>query len=101
MNVDSVGFANSQVRGYEKLKKEEETPQVDEPKVEEVDEEESLPDDGGQRGVIRNLMEGHYKGVSDVRLRINFHEEITAIENQQLQAASAEKLNRSILRLIH
>ena len=90
MNVDSVGFANSQVKGYEKLKKEQEPTEVVEPKVDEVDEEESMGDDGGQRGVIRNLMEGHYKGVSDVRLRINFHEEITAIENQQLQAASVE-----------
>jgi hypothetical protein len=90
MNVDSVGFTNSQIRGYEKLKKEQEPQEVVEPKVEEVDEEESSGDDGGQRGVIRNLMEGHYKGVSDVRLRINFHEEIMAIENQQLQAASAE-----------
>ncbi len=90
MNIDSVGFANSQIRGYEKLKKEQEPKEVDEPQVDEVEEEESAGDDGGQRGVIRNLMDGHYKGVSDVRLRINFNEEIKAIENQQLQAASAQ-----------
>lgn len=88
MNIDSVGFTNSQVRGYEKLKKEQEPQEVVEPRVDEAQEEESVGDDGGQRGVIRNLMEGHYKGVADVRLRINFHEEIMAIENQQLQAAS-------------
>ena len=88
MNIDSVGFTNSQVRGYEKLKKEEEPQVVNEPQVDEVQEEESAGDDGGQRGVIRNLMDGHYKGVAEVRLRINFNEEITAIENQQLQAAS-------------
>jgi hypothetical protein len=88
MNIDSVGFTNSQVRGYEKLKKEQEPQDVVEPQVDEAQEEESLGDDGGQRGVIRNLMEGHYKGVADVRLRINFQEEIAAIENQQLQSAS-------------
>lgn len=32
-------------------------------------------------GVLRNLMAGHYKGVADVRLRINFHEELMAMQN--------------------
>ena len=41
------------------------------------------------RGVIRNLLNGHYKGVADVRLRINFHEELAAMEQAEL-AASAE-----------
>lgn len=42
--------------------------------------------DGAQKtkGVLRLLQEGHFKGVSDVRLRINFHEEIQALENQKL-----------------
>jgi hypothetical protein len=40
------------------------------------------------KGVVRNLLEGHYEGVADLRLRINFHEEIQAIEEQaQLEAA--------------
>ena len=34
------------------------------------------------RGVIRLLQEGHFKGVADVRLRINFAEEIAALQNQ-------------------
>lgn len=38
------------------------------------------------KGVIRNLMNGHFKGVADVRLRINFNDEITAME----QAESAK-----------
>jgi hypothetical protein len=29
-------------------------------------------------GVTRNLLEGHFKGVADVRLRINFHDELLA-----------------------
>lgn len=37
-------------------------------------------------GVIRNLLEGHFKGVSDVRLRINHFEALQAIEQEQLQA---------------
>lgn len=41
-----------------------------------------------QPGVLRLLQEGHFKGVADVRLRINFYEELQAIENQgRLEAA--------------
>jgi len=35
-------------------------------------------DDGEARGVIRLLEAGHFKGVADVRLRINFFEELSA-----------------------
>jgi len=35
------------------------------------------------KGVIRNLQAGHFKGVADVRLRINFHDEIAAMEQAQ------------------
>jgi hypothetical protein len=45
-----------------------------------------------QKGVIRNLLAGHYKGVSDVRLRINFFEELAAIEAAKVQAVTAEKV---------
>lgn len=37
------------------------------------------------RGVIRQLQEGHFRGVADVRLRINFHDEIAALENEELR----------------
>ncbi len=43
-------------------------------------------------GVIQNLMDGHYKGVADVRLRINFNEEIEALEAAQRQAIADEQL---------
>jgi len=34
-------------------------------------------------GAIKNLQDGHYKGVADVRLRINFADQIAALENEQ------------------
>jgi hypothetical protein len=38
-----------------------------------------------ERGVIRLLQDGHFKGVADVRLRINFYDELNSIEHQNLQ----------------
>ena len=35
-------------------------------------------DDGKAAGVLRNLEAGHFKGVADVRLRINFFDELSA-----------------------
>ena len=45
-----------------------------------------------EKGVLRNLLEGHFKGVSDVRLRINFFEELAAIEAAKIQTVTAEKV---------
>jgi hypothetical protein len=45
-----------------------------------------------EKGVLRNLLEGHYKGVSDVRLRINFFEDLAAIEAAEVQTVTAEKV---------
>lgn len=44
-------------------------------------------------GVLRLLQEGHFKGTSDVRLRINFSDKIAALEAQQLQAVAEEKVD--------
>lgn len=44
------------------------------------------------KGVIRNLLNGHYKGVADLRLRINNFEALEAIENEQLKALAEEKV---------
>jgi hypothetical protein len=41
---------------------------------------ESVESTESARGVIRNLLDGHFRGVADVRLRINFAEEIAALE---------------------
>jgi hypothetical protein len=34
------------------------------------------PDPDQERGVVRLLMDGHFKGVADVRLRLNFFEQL-------------------------
>ena len=39
-------------------------------------------DESSQKGVIRNLQDGHFKGVADVRLRINFQAELNAIRQE-------------------
>lgn len=44
------------------------------------------------RGVLRLLQEGHFKGVADVRLRINFYDELAAIEGARLRAVAEEKV---------
>jgi len=41
-------------------------------------------------GVLRLLQEGHFKGVADVRLRINFHEAITQQQTEAARAAVPE-----------
>jgi len=48
----------------------------------------------GSKGVIRNILEGHYKGVADVRLRIVHHEELAAIENEQLKANAGPEVEK-------
>ena len=52
-----------------------------------------------QPGVLRLLQEGHFKGVTDVRLRINFHEELSAMQtaaNQQSTGGAIDELSASI-----
>ncbi|MHC4244595.1 MAG: hypothetical protein ACYS3N_23405 [Planctomycetota bacterium] len=51
-----------------------------------------LQENDTDKGVLRNLMDGHFNGVSDVRLRINFFEELAAIEAAKLQTVAAEKV---------
>lgn len=71
----------------------EKTPQ-DSPDPAQIDEPASteLQENDTEKGVIRNLLEGHFKGVSDVRLRINNFEELAAIEAAKLQTVAAEKV---------
>ncbi len=47
---------------------------------------------GNLKGVIRLLQQGHFKGVADIRLRINFHDQLAAIETAQLRAVADEKV---------
>jgi hypothetical protein len=47
-----------------------------------ITENEDQPKDSST-GVIRNLMEGHYRGVADIRLRINFYDQIKQVSTQK------------------
>ena len=38
------------------------------------------------KGAVRLLQAGHFKGVADVRLRINFHEELSQLGSQNVKA---------------
>lgn len=41
-------------------------------------------------GVMRLLQDGHFRGVADVRLRINFHDEISALQSEKEGAVIEE-----------
>lgn len=45
---------------------------------------------GEGRGVLRLLQEGHFRGVSDVRLRINFSAQLTSIQSGQFDSSLTE-----------
>ena len=46
--------------------------------------EPSAEETGKTKGVIRNIKAGNFKGVADIRLRINFHEELAADRSQEV-----------------
>lgn len=54
---------------------------------------EQTSEDTDAEGVLQLLQEGHFKGVSDVRLHINFFDELAAIEADQLQAVAEENVD--------
>jgi hypothetical protein len=64
--------------------------QIEEPSSTEPQSESQEND--AEKGVLRNLLAGNFKGVSDVRLRINFFEELAAIEAAEVQTVTAEKV---------
>ncbi|MCZ6682418.1 MAG: hypothetical protein O7B26_04485 [Planctomycetota bacterium] len=70
------------------------TPVGDAPKTDAVpagEEDDGNSDEG--LGVLRNLLAGHFKGVADVRLRINFFDELSAVANESAAAAASEEVN--------
>lgn len=70
------------------------TAQIDEPSPTEPQSDIQNTDDTEDgKGVLRLLQEEHFKGVSDVRLRINFFEQLNAIEAGKLQAVAEQKVN--------
>lgn len=59
----------------------------------------SAAQDEGPRGVVRLLLAGHFKGVADVRLRINFYDELAAAESAAVAPvaqAGAETLTEAV-----
>jgi hypothetical protein len=89
MQVDGVNPGHAY--GWQKThEKDDQADQATEPQATNSVEEPQGDAGDGQRGVIRLLQEGHFKGVSDVRLRINFFDEIAGIEAAQVQAVTAE-----------
>lgn len=70
------------------------TAQIDEPSPTEPQSDIQNTDDVEDvKGVLRLLQEEHFKGVSNVRLRINFFEQLNAIEAGKLQAVAEQKVN--------
>jgi len=70
------------------------TAQIDEASPNEPQSDiQNTDDTGDSKGVLRLLQEGHFKGVSDLRLRINFIEQLNAIEAGKLQAVAEQKVN--------
>lgn len=51
---------------------------------------EAAHDSEEAKGVLRLLEQGHFKGVADVRLRINFHEQIQTADSQIQQQATEQ-----------
>lgn len=54
---------------------------------------EQTTEDTDAEGVLRLLEQGHFKGVADLRLRINFFNDLAAIEAEKLQAVADEKVD--------
>jgi hypothetical protein len=54
---------------------------------------EAVESEDQDKGVIRLLQEGHFKGVADVRLRINFFDELQALETQALKTNASSGLD--------
>jgi microcompartment protein CcmK/EutM len=91
MNIHSIGNGAHQAsvvsaRGSA-AEKPENGEQVTSSVTQAVDEVAAVDTPERTKGVIRLLQEGHFKGVADVRLRMNFFDELSAIEHAGLSEA--------------
>ncbi len=68
------------------------TPIADAPKTNVVPAGEEDNGDEGH-GVLRNLLAGHFRGVADVRLRLNFFDELSAAANESAAATASEEVD--------
>jgi hypothetical protein len=91
MNIEGVNTPNGNAYGLQKTH----TPDSStaDPPVEPLNNE--TPDDDGDqtKGVIRLFQQDHFKGVAEVRLTINFFDELTAVEAGQLKTAAGGQIN--------
>lgn len=65
---------------------------VEQPVTEQESTVEETMESSDSQGVLRLLQEGHFKGVADIRLRINFFDELAAVEAEKLQAIADEQI---------
>jgi hypothetical protein len=89
MNINAIQNQMINHQNFNKVQKSKESlPSVPDPvqAVSEAPETENSAE--GQKGVLSLLQEGHFNGVADVRLRINFYDEISAMENEQLKSVA-------------
>ena len=96
MIIDGVNPGNGY--GLQKLQREDEesaevSQQISGSEVEEPQEVTTEQPDEEEQGVLRLLQERHFKGVADIRLRINFQDELAAIEAEQLKNVVSDEIN--------
>lgn len=95
MQIDGVNLQGPGVHPLGKLhpKDQKAVDAADQPLTEQESTVQQTTEDSDSQGVLRLLQEGHFKGVSDIRLRINFYNELAAIEAEQLQAVADEQID--------
>ena len=95
MQIDGVSLQGPGVHPLGKThpKEQKDAESADQPVTEQESTVQQTTESSDSDGVLCLLQEGHFKGVSDIRLRINFHNELAAIEAQQLQAVADEQID--------
>ncbi len=88
MQVDGVN--SGQVAAVRAMKNRKTHQKVNAVKTKKPKVAENKGSEGRANGVISLLQAGHFKGVADIRLRINFYDEIQALESQNLKATASD-----------
>lgn len=111
MRIEPPGRARGFLRAAsqkDEVERDPDTATADSPEGELVEDGvEDTADGGAEPGVIRLLRAGHFKGVADVRLRINFHDRIAALHAEsaaetaeQRRTAASEAVNGEVESLL-
>lgn len=93
INTDnSSGFNPQLIKPHHQT--DESAPKTHDAQITPVQQEETSEPKKSAQGVLRLLEAGHFKGVADVRLRINFHDQLTQKANEaakdELQSGSQD-----------